>query len=52
MAAYTGCIAGALTEDEYRSGLTAAGFADVEVQVTHRVHEHARSAIIRARVPE
>ena len=28
MAAYTGCIAGALTEDEFRSGLTAAGFDD------------------------
>ena len=52
MAAYTGCIAGALTEDEYRAGLTAAGFGDVEIQVTHRVHEHASSAIIRARVPE
>jgi hypothetical protein len=51
MAAYTGCIAGALTEDEYRSGLAAAGFEQVEVQVTHRVHEHASSAIIRARVP-
>ncbi len=52
MAAYTGCIAGALTEDEFRSGLTAAGFDDVEIRVTHRVHEHAGSAIIRARVPE
>ncbi len=52
MAAYTGCIAGALTEDEYRAGLAAAGFGDVEVQVTHRVHEHASSAIIRARAPE
>jgi SAM-dependent methyltransferase len=52
MAAYTGCIAGALTEEEYRSGLTAAGFCEVDVQVTHRVHEHAGSAIIRARVPQ
>ena len=26
MAAFTGCIAGALTEDEFRSGLEAAGF--------------------------
>jgi SAM-dependent methyltransferase len=51
MAAYTGCIAGALTEDECRSGLAAAGLDQVEVQVTHRVHEHASSAIIRARVP-
>jgi SAM-dependent methyltransferase len=51
MAAYTGCIAGALTEDEFRDGLAAAGFEDVEVRPTHRVHEHASSAIIRARIP-
>jgi SAM-dependent methyltransferase len=51
MAAYTGCIAGALTEREFRFGLTAAGFQDVEIRPTHRVHEHASSAIIRARVP-
>ena len=30
---------------------TAAGFEAVEIQETHRVHEHAASAIIRARVP-
>ncbi|MGZ4276187.1 MAG: arsenite methyltransferase [Solirubrobacteraceae bacterium] len=51
MAAYTGCIAGALTEDEFRAGLAAAGLTDIEVRETHRVHEHARSAIIRARKP-
>jgi SAM-dependent methyltransferase len=51
MAAYTGCIAGALTEDEFRNGLATAGFGDVEVRPTHRVHEHASSAIIRARKP-
>ncbi len=51
MAAYTGCIAGALTEADFRSGLAAAGLADVEIQVTHRVHEQAASAIIRARKP-
>jgi len=51
MAAYTGCIAGALTEDEFRSGLAAAGFRDVEIRETHRVHEHAAAAIIRARKP-
>jgi SAM-dependent methyltransferase len=52
MAAYTGCIAGALTAQEFRSGLEAAGFTDVEIRETHRVHEHASSAIIRARMPE
>ena len=52
LAAYTGCIAGALTEEEFRDGLQAAGFADVEIRETHRVHEHATSAIIRARKPD
>jgi arsenite methyltransferase len=51
MAAYTGCIAGALTEEEFRSGLAAAGFTDVDIRETHRVHEHATAAIIRARKP-
>jgi arsenite methyltransferase len=51
MAAWTGCIAGALTEDEFRGQLAAAGLVDVEIRETHRVHEHAGSAIIRARKP-
>jgi arsenite methyltransferase len=49
MAAWTGCIAGALTEAEFRGALDAAGFEDIEIRHTHRVHEHAASAIIRAR---
>ncbi len=52
MAGYTGCIAGALTEDEFRAGLAAAGFTDIEIRETHKVHEHASSAIIRARKPQ
>ena len=51
LAAYTGCIAGALTEEQFRDGLTAAGFTDIEIRETHRVHEHATSAIVRARKP-
>jgi arsenite methyltransferase len=51
LAAYTGCIAGALTEEEFREGLTGAGFTDIEIRETHRVHEFASSAIIRARKP-
>lgn len=51
MEQWTGCIAGALTEADYRAGLAAAGFADIEVRETHRVHEHAASAIITAKVP-
>ena len=51
MAAWTGCIAGALTEREFRDALTAAGLGEVEIRETHRVHEHAAAAIIRARKP-
>jgi arsenite methyltransferase len=51
MAQWTGCIAGALTPDEFRHDLEAAGFTDVEIRETHRVHENAGSAIVRARVP-
>ncbi len=51
MAAWTGCIAGALTETEFRESLLAAGLQDVEIRETHRVHEHAAAAIVRARKP-
>jgi arsenite methyltransferase len=51
MSAYTGCIAGALTEAEFRAALADAGLVDVEIRPTHRVHESAGSAIIRARKP-
>ena len=52
MAAWTGCIAGALTEAEFRSVLEGAGFVELEIRETHRVHEHAGAAIIRARKPD
>jgi arsenite methyltransferase len=51
MEQWTGCIAGALTRDEFEQALQAAGLTDVEINETHRVHEHAASAIIRARKP-
>ena len=51
MAQWTGCIAGALTQDEFRAELEAAGFEEVEIRETHRVHDQAGSAIIRARMP-
>jgi arsenite methyltransferase len=51
MAQWTGCIAGALTEDEFRAELSSAGFEAIEIQETHRVHEHAASAIVRALKP-
>ena len=52
MAQWTGCIAGALTREEFEAALVGAGLTDVEIVETHRVHEHAGSAIVRARKPE
>jgi ubiquinone/menaquinone biosynthesis C-methylase UbiE len=51
LGAYVGCVAGALTHDEYVRHLTDAGLTDIEVTETHRVHSHAGSAIVRARRP-
>ena len=51
LAQYVGCIAGALTRDEYVRFLADAGLTEVEIVETHRVHEHAGSAIVRARKP-
>ena len=50
VAVWTGCIAGALTEPEFRSMLRDAGFDEIEITPTHRVHRHAAAAIIRARI--
>jgi arsenite methyltransferase len=52
MESWTGCIAGALTRAEFETALRDAGLVKVEIIETHRVHEHAGSAIIRARKPE
>jgi arsenite methyltransferase len=51
MAAWTGCIAGALTREEFEQQLAATGLGEIEIRETHRVHQHAASAIIRARKP-
>jgi arsenite methyltransferase len=51
MQQWTGCIAGALTRDEFARALTAAGLVDVEIEETHRVHAAAASAIVRATKP-
>jgi arsenite methyltransferase len=58
--AWAGCISGALESNEYRRLLAAAGFVDVEIEVT-RVHERPElagrfdgrlvSAFVRARKP-
>jgi arsenite methyltransferase len=51
MRAYTGCIAGALTRDEFTEALLAAGLSDITITETHRVHASAASAIVRATKP-
>lgn len=48
---YVGCIAGALSQQEYLDGLAAAGFIDASVTFTHRVADGMHSAIIRATKP-
>ena len=49
---WTGCVAGALTRDEFEQALADAGLTEIEIRETHRVHEHASSAIVRARKPK
>ena len=52
MQEWTGCIAGALTRGQFEAALSDAGLVDLEIRDTHRVHEHASSAIVRARKPD
>lgn len=51
MALWTGCVAGALTREEFSEALLQAGLGDVDIRETHRVHAHASAAIIRACKP-
>src|SRR5579862_6621789 len=51
VAAWTGCIAGALTAPEFQAALESAGFDEIDIRPTHAVHEHAAAAIVRARRP-
>jgi arsenite methyltransferase len=51
MAAFTGCIAGALTREQFTHALQDAGLTDVSITKTHRVHAAAGSAIVRATKP-
>jgi arsenite methyltransferase len=46
---YVGCIAGALSRNEYVAGLEAAGFEDVRVEFTHEVADGMYAAIVKAR---
>ena len=52
MEQWTGCVAGALTRGQFEAMLADEGLTDVEIRETHRVHEHASSAIVRARKPD
>jgi ubiquinone/menaquinone biosynthesis C-methylase UbiE len=36
LSSWSGCIAGALTDAEYRAGLAAVGFTDIELEITRR----------------
>jgi SAM-dependent methyltransferase len=48
---YAGCIAGALSFSEFRTGLEAAGLADVSVTVSHQVEDGMFSVIVKATKP-
>ncbi|WP_431873807.1 arsenite methyltransferase [Amycolatopsis sacchari] len=48
---YVGCIAGALSFAEYRTGLADAGFTDIEITPTHEAAENMHSAIVKAVKP-
>lgn len=45
---WVGCIAGALSFEEYGQGLAEVGFTEIEVTPTHQVTDGMHSAIIRA----
>jgi arsenite methyltransferase len=49
---YVGCIAGALSRNEYLEYLAAAGFTDVSVRFTHQAADGMHSAIIQATKPQ
>ncbi|GHE12174.1 arsenite methyltransferase [Klenkia taihuensis] len=48
---YVGCIAGALSRDEYLTGLAAAGFVDATVTFTHEVADGLHGAVVAATKP-
>ncbi|HKT04523.1 MAG TPA: arsenite methyltransferase [Rugosimonospora sp.] len=48
---WVGCIAGALSDGEYRAGLERAGFTAVEILHTHPVADGMHAAIVKATKP-
>jgi SAM-dependent methyltransferase len=49
LGSYAGCIAGALSFAEFRTGLEAEGLEDVTLTISHQVVEGMYSVIVRAR---
>ena len=45
---FSGCIAGALSFSEYRTGLAAVGLVDVSIEPTHAVADGLHGAIVKA----
>ncbi len=48
---WVGCIAGALSFEEYENGLASAGFSDISIEPTHSVADGMHSATIKATRP-
>jgi SAM-dependent methyltransferase len=45
---HVGCVAGALSREEYVAGLEAAGFEEISVEFTHEVADGMHGAIVKA----
>jgi ubiquinone/menaquinone biosynthesis C-methylase UbiE len=48
---WAGCIAGALSENEYRQGLAGAGFTEIDLEFTSEAAQGMYNALIRAKRP-
>lgn len=48
---FSGCIAGAMSRQEYLDELAAAGFSDTSVHFTHEAEPQMHAAIVRAVKP-
>ena len=48
---YVGCIAGALSRQEYLDGLAAVGFVEADVEFTHEAAPGMHAAVVRAVKP-
>lgn len=48
---FSGCIAGALSKQEYLDGLAGAGFVNTSVRFTHEAEPQMHAAVVRATKP-